>query len=220
LNRPPSSPLHCRRRSCALLLAVALGGCAAAVVVPSQVRFPTLSPGAETVPLLDTRPDGAREYRDEGRSRTFKFFADAAMQPSPVDLVASRVAAALPASQRSRPIELRRLDIGFVVSPRSLLPGSSDVSLAVQSGTPASAIAAGVLLAYGMIAAFTGARADQSGVAYIEVGVGTDSLRTAQTVTISGPVGATQAVETALASALDDLADQARALRSHEQRGP
>jgi hypothetical protein len=136
------------------------------------------------------------------------------MQPSPVDLVASRLGEALPQSLRGHTIELRRLDIGFLVAPRSLLPTSSDTSIAVPSGTPAGVIAAGVLLAYGMIAAFTGARADQSGVAYIEVGIGAESLRTAQTVTITGQVGAVQAVESALATALDDLADQARALRS------
>jgi hypothetical protein len=217
LNAPLNAPPRCWRLSGVLLFAVALGGCATAVIVPTQVRFPTLSPGAEMMPLFDARPGGARAYREEGRNRSFRFFADDAMQPSPVDLVASRIAAALPPAQRGRPIELRRLDIGFLVSSRALLPGASDLSLAVPSGTPASAIAAGVLLAYGMIAAFTGARADQSGVAYIEVGVGGEALRTAQTVTISGPVGAGEAVETALASALDDLADQARALSSRQQ---
>jgi hypothetical protein len=216
----PQLLLRCRRWWLALALAGALGACATAVVVPTQVRFPSLSPGAEAVPLFDTRPSVAREYREAGRSHTFKFFADDAMRPSPVDLVASRLGEALPQSLRGRPIELRRLDIGFLVAPRSLLPTSSDTSIAVPSGTPAGAIAAGVLLAYGMIAALTGARTDQSGVAYIEVGIGAESLRSAQTVTITGQVGASEAVESALAIALDDLADQARALRSREPAAP
>ncbi len=170
--------------------------------------------------MFDARPSQAREYREEGPGHTFKFFADDAMQPSPADLVASRIAAALPESARGRPIELRRLDIGFIVSPRGLLPGSSDVSPSVPSGTPAGAIAAGLVLAYGMIAAFNGARADESGVAYIEVGVGDDLLRTAQSVSVARNVGAVEAVETALASALDDLADQARGLSSRGQGTP
>jgi hypothetical protein len=220
LSALPHPPLRCWRWLPALALASALGACATTVVVPTQVRFPSLAPGAEAVPLFDARPGVAREYREAGRSNTFKFFADDAMQPSPVDLVASCLGDALPQSWRGSPIELRRLDIGFLVVPRSWPPTSSDTSIAVPSGTPAGAIAAGVLLAYGMIAAFSGSRADQSGVAYIEVEVGAASLRTAQTVTITGQVGAREAVETALAIALDDLADQARALRSREPGAP
>ena len=169
--------------------------------------------------MVDARPSQAREYREEGPRRRFRFFADDAMQPNPADLVASRIAAALPESARGRPIELRRLDIGFIVSPHSL-PGPSDVSLAMPSGTPAGAIAASLVLAYGMIAAFNGGRSDESGVAYIEVEIGGDLLRTAQTVSVARNVGAAQAVETALASALDDLADQARGLGPRGQLAP
>jgi len=204
-------PASCLRLFLALLCGGALGGCAA-VVVPTQVRFATLTTNSEPVPLVDARPPFAREYREQGRSQTFKFLADDAMQPNAVDLVASRIAAALPESQRDHPIELRRLDIGFLVSPRSFLPGSSDLSIALPSGTPAGAIAAGVLLAYGMIAAFNGPRENESGVAYIEVTVGADALRSARTVRVARSVGAAEAVETAFASALDDLADQARGL--------
>jgi len=199
-----------------LLLGLALGGCAA-VVVPTQVRFPSLKAGPDPVQMVDARPPLAREYREQGRNQTYKFFADDAMQPNPVDLVASRIAAALPEGERDRPIELRRLDIGFLVSPRSLLPGSSDVNLGLPSGSAASAIAAGLLLAYGMIAAVHGPHTDASGVAYIEVAIGTDSLRTAQTVSVGHSVGAAEAVETALAIALDDLADQARELGPRAQ---
>ncbi len=142
------------------------------------------------------------------------------MQPNAVDLVASRIAAALPESERGRPVELRRLDIGFLVSPRPLLPGSSDVSIALPSGTPAGAIAAGLLLAYGMIAAFHGPRASESAVAYIEVAIGADALRSAQTVSVGRSVGAAEAVETAFASALDDLAEQARGLTPRAQSVP
>jgi hypothetical protein len=56
--------------------------------------------------------------------------------------------------------------------------------------------------------------ADESGVAYIEVWVGSDRLRVAQTVPIGSGVGAVQAVETALAGALDGLASQARELKA------
>jgi hypothetical protein len=220
LSTLPHPPLRCSRWLPVLAFASALGACATAVIVPTQVRFPSLAPASEAVPLFDVRPSVAREYREAGRSHTFKFFADDAMQPSPVDLVASCLGEALPQSWRGSPIELRRLDIGFLVAPRSLLPTSSDTSIAVPAGTPAGAIAAGVLLAYGMIAAFIGTRADQSGVAYIEVEIGAASLRTAQTVTITDQVGAREAVETALAVALDDLADQARALRSREPGTP
>jgi hypothetical protein len=211
LNAARPSPLRCLRLPLGLPLAVALYGCAT-VVVPTQVRFASLKPSPESVQMVDARPRDAREYREQGRSQTFKFLADDAMQPNAVDLVASRIAAALPESERGRPVELRRLDIGFLVSPRSLLPGSSDVSIALPSGTPAGAIAAGLLLAYGMIAAFHGRRASESGVAYIEVTIGADALRTAQTVSVARSVGAAEAVETAFASALDDLAEQARGL--------
>jgi hypothetical protein len=142
------------------------------------------------------------------------------MRPNPVDLVASRIAAALPEAERDRPIELRRLDIGFLVSPRSLLPGPSDVSLGLTTGSLAAAVAAGLLLAYGMITAFHGSREDESAVAYIEVAIGTASLRTAQTVTVARSVGAAEAVETAFAIALDDLADQARELKPRAQAMP
>jgi hypothetical protein len=196
-----------------------LCGCAA-VVVPTQVRFPSLKPGPDQVQMFDACSSQAREYREEGPGHAFKFLADGAMQPRPADLVASRIAAALPESARGRAIELRRLDIGSIVSPRWLLPGSSDVSLSVPSGTPAGAIAAGLVLAYGMIAAFNGARADASGVAHIEVGVRDDLLRTAQSVSVARNIGAVQAVETALASALDELADQARWLSTRGQGTP
>ena len=195
-----------------------LHGCATALV-PTQVRFPSLKPGPDSVPMVDARPSQAHEYREEGPRQTFRFFADDAMQPSPSDLVASRIAAALPESARGRPIELRRLDIGFIVPPHSL-PGPSDVSLATPSGTPAAAIAAGLVIAYGMIAAFNGGRSDERGVAYIEVDIGGDLLRTAQTVSVARDVGAAQAVETALATALDDLADQARGINARGQSAP
>lgn len=199
----------------ALLLGIALCGCAA-VVIPTQVRFPTLKPGSDPLPMRDTRPSEAREYREQGRDPVQTFLADDDMRPNPVDLVASRIADALPESHRGRAIELRRLDIGFLVSPRSLLPTSTGTSISAQSGTAASAIVAGVLLGYGIIAALAGARADESGVAYIEVWIGADSLRSAQSVTIARNVGAAQAVETAFAAALDDLASQARGLGSRE----
>lgn len=169
--------------------------------------------------MVDARPSQAREYREQGSRQTFRFFGDEAMQPSPADLVASRIAAALPESARSRPIELRRLDIGFIV-PAHSLPGPSDVSLAMPSGTPAAAIAAGLAIAYGMIAAMNGTRNDERGVAYIEVDIGGALLRTAQTVSVARDVGAAQAVETALATALDDLADQARGLSARGQAAP
>ena len=169
--------------------------------------------------MIDARPSQAHQYREEGPRQTFRFFADDAMQPSPADLVASRIAAALPESARGRPIELRRLDIGFIVPPQSL-PGPSDVNLTMPSGTPAAAIAAGLVIAYGMISAFTGGRSGERGVAYIEVDVGGDLLRTAQTVSVARAVGATQAVETALSTALDDLADQARGLGAGGQSAP
>lgn len=211
--------MPCLRLFLALPLAVALYGCAA-VVVPTQVRFASLTPSPESVQIIDSRPRDAREYREQGRGQTFKFFADDAMQPNAVDLVASRIAAALPESERGRPVELRRLDIGFLVSSRSLLPGSSDISIALPSGTPAGAIAAGLLLAYGMIAAFHGPRESESGVAYIEVAIGADALRSAQTVSVGRSVGAAEAVETAFASALDDLAEQARGLTPRAQGVP
>jgi hypothetical protein len=209
---------RCLRRPL-LLLGLGLYGCAA-VVVPTEVRFPSLKPGPDPVQMVDTRPPSAREYREQGRNQTYKFFADDAMRPNPVDLVASRIAAALPEAERDRPIELRRLDIGFLVSPRSLLPGSSDMSLPLPTGSPAAAVAAGLLLAYGMISAFHGSREDESAVAYIEVAIGTASLHTAQTVTVARSVGAAEAVETAFAIALDDLADQARELKPRARAMP
>src|SRR5271167_4353720 len=146
--QPMAPPFSCLRPPL-LLLGLALAGCAT-LIVPTEVHFPSLKSGPDAVQMVDARPPLAREYREQGRGQTFKFFADDAMQPNPVDLVASRIAAALPEEQRDRRIELRRLDIGFLVAPRSLLPGSSDTSLAFPSGSPVAAIAAGVLLAYGM----------------------------------------------------------------------
>ena len=96
--------------------------------------------------------------------------------------------------------------------PHSLLPTASGTTLWVQSGTPAAAIAAGLLIGYGMLVALSHGPADESGVAYIEVSIGADSLRTAQTVAVTRNVSAGNAVEIALANALDDLALQARSL--------
>ncbi len=203
----------------AAFCAVALCSCATEVV-PTQVRFPSLRPGPDRVQMFDSRPAQAREYREQGQGPAFKFLADDAMEPGPVGLVASCIAQALPAAQRGRPIELRRLDIGFLVAPRSLLPGGSGSSVSIASGTPGAAIAAGLLLGYGMIASLAHGRGDSSGVAYIEVRVGDESLRAAQTVAIARNGSASEAVETALASALDDLATQARALGSREQALP
>jgi hypothetical protein len=207
------------RVAAAALAAAALCSCAN-VVVPTQVRFPSLRPGPDRVQMFDTRPAQAREYREEGQGPAFKFLGDDGIEPSPVGLVASCIAEALPAAQRGRPIELRRLDIGFLVAPRSLLPSGSGTSISIASGTPAAAIAAGLLLVYGMISSFTHGRADPSGVAYIEVWIGTESLRTAQTVAVARNGSASEAVEAALATALDDLAEQARALGSRAQGLP
>lgn len=203
----------------ALLLGVVLGGCAT-LVVPTQVRLPALEPGADQVRLLDVRPQEAREYREQGPDLDFKFLGDDAIVPNPVNLVASWLAEALPESRRGRPIELRRLDIGFRVVPRSLLPPPSGIGVSVQSGTPAAAIAAGILTGYAMIAALSRETADESGVAYIEVWIGGDSLRSAQTVAVSKQVSAGSAVELALANALDELSLQARALSSGERASP
>lgn len=207
------APLPWLRLPCALLLSAGLGACAGSVV-PTEVRFPSLKPSPDPVQLLDSRPRQAHEYREEARRHTYKFLADDAMQPNPVELVAARIAAALPKEEQGSRIELRRLDIGFAIAPRPLLPTASDTNLGLSSTTPAAAIAAGLLVAYAMISAFNPARADDSGVAYIEVWIGADALRTAQTVAITRNIGAAQAVEAALASALDDLADQARGLKS------
>jgi hypothetical protein len=196
----------------ACLLFVALSGCAT-VVVPTQIQFSSLKPGADAVQMFDARPAQAREYREDGRAGTFKFLGDDALRPSAVDLIASRLFEALPASHRGRPVELRRLDVGFLVSPSSL-PTSTGTTISVSSDTPGGAIVAGLVLAYGMIATLTRARADERGVAYIEVWVGSDQLRAAQTVPIVSGVGAVQAVESALAAALDDLANQARELKT------
>jgi hypothetical protein len=203
----------------ALLLAVVLGGCAT-VVVPTQVRLPSLEPGADQVRLLDVRPQEAREYREQGPDLNFKFLGDDAIAPNPVNLVASCLAEALPESHRGRPIELRRLDIGFRVVPHSLLPTSSGVGVSIQSGTPAAAIAAGILAGYAMIAALSGEATDESGVAYIEVWIGGELLRSAQTVAVSKQLSAGSAVELALANALDELSLQARALPTGERTRP
>src|SRR5271170_7479513 len=156
----PMAPPFCCLRPPLLLLGLALAGCAT-LIVPTEVHFPSLKSGPDAVQMVDARPPLAREYRERGRNQTYKFFADDAMQPNPVDLVASRIAAALPEGERDRPIELRRLDIGFLVSPRSLLPGSSDMSIGLPTGSPAAAVAAVLLLAYGMITAFHGSREDE-----------------------------------------------------------
>jgi hypothetical protein len=190
----------------------ALTGCAT-VIVPTQVQFASLKPGVDVVQILDPRPLQAREYREEGKGYTFKFFADDALRPSPVDLIATRLYQSLPDSHRGRPIELRRLDIGFLVSPPSL-PTSGGTTISVPSGTPVGAVIAGLALAYGMIAMLTRANASESGVAYIEVSVGADLLRSAQTVPIARGGSAVEAVEAAVAGALDDLALQARQLKT------
>ena len=196
----------------ACVLIVALTGCAT-VIVPTRVQFASLRPGVDLLQILDARPQQAREYREEGKGYTFKFFADDALRPNPVDLIATRLYASLPDSHRGRPIELRRLDIGFLVSPPSL-PTSSGTTISAPSGTPVAAVIAGLALAYGMIAMLTRATASESGVAYIELSVGSDQLRAAQTVAIARGGSAAEAVEAALANALDDLAAQARELKT------
>jgi hypothetical protein len=193
----------------ALVLVVAGLSACATVVTPNDVRFASLYPGSETLSMFDTRPTQAREYREEGK---FRFLGDGGMQPNPVALVASRIAESLPASRRERPVELRRLDIGFLVSPRSLLPTSTGTTISTPQGSAASAIVAGLTIAYGMIAALTRSRADESGVAYIEVWVGGDQLRAARTVPFGRNSTAPEALEAALAAALDELAAQAKAL--------
>lgn len=209
VDRDGGDSLAC---SVAGLLIVALSGCAT-VIVPTQIQFSSLKPSANAVQIFDTRPTQAREYREEGQGSTFKFLGDDALRPSPVELIASRMSESLPDSHRGRPIELRRLDIGFLISPRSL-PTSTGTTISVPSGTPAGAIIAGLVVAYGIIAMLNRGRADESGVAYIEVWVGSDQLRVAQTVPIANGVGAVQAVETALAGALDGLASQVRELKT------
>ncbi len=164
------------------------------------------------MPLLDARPTPARDSREQGRGPTLQWLGDDAMQPSPVALGASRIAEALPPAQRGRAIGLRRLDSGFLVAPHPLLPSASNTGISLPSATPTAAIAAGVLLACGIISAWNGPGPEPSAVAYIEVRIGADALRSAQTVA-AGHDGAARAVETAFAAALDDLADQARTLR-------
>lgn len=207
----PYSPQRGRRKSFpgrALLSFVAGVSACATVVTPTDVRFASLEAGEKALPMFDTRPRQARQYREEG---AFRFLADDAMQPNPVGLVASRIAESLPASERGRPVELRRLDIGFLVSPRSLLPTSTGTTISTPSGSAAGAIVAGVTIAYGAIAALMRPRADESGVAYIEVFIGGDPLRAGRTVPLARS-GASEALEAALAGALDELGAQAKAL--------
>ena len=217
IERMTPSPFRCLRLPL-LSLGLALCGCAA-VVVPTEVRFASLKPGRDPAQMVDTRPPAAHEYREQGAtrrtsslpttpcSRTRSIWSPRASPPRCRQRSAAAHRAAPPRHRLSRPAPI-------------LAPRLVDLSLGLPAGSPAAALAAGLLLAYGMIAAFHGSREDESAVAYIEVAIGAASLRTAQTVTVAHSVGAAEAVETAFAIALDDLADQARELKPRVQAMP
>lgn len=201
----------CHARCFAALAIGLLSGCAT-VVIPTQVQLASLTPGTRLLALVDGRPSEARDYREEGQGYLRKYLADEGLQPRAFDLVASRLADALPEPYRTRPIEVRRLDVGFLISPNAL-PTSSDTTLSLASGTSVGVAAVAVLVGYGLIAAINRSRANESGIVFIEVWVGDDQLRSAQNVAITRNVGAAQALESALAAALDELANRARELK-------
>jgi hypothetical protein len=102
----------------ALAWLVALGGCMS-VPAPEIVRLAIVveNPGAV---LRDTRDAGEKLSRT-GRSEDVEYhlLGDAAIEPSILDLVAGRVARALPNAPRGSAIEVYRISVGFIRPPRS-----------------------------------------------------------------------------------------------------
>jgi len=200
---------HWAHSQLAALAAVCVCACAT-VDVPDEVQLVTLRPGAQAVRLVDARTTDAPE-RQQGRGYVRRFLADDAIQPRALDLLASRLGEALPESYRGRAAELHRLDVGFLLSPNAL-PTSSDTTLSLSSTTSGGIVAVAVLLGYGLIKAVNRGYSDNRAIASIDVWIGENQLTSARTVPISGDMRAAKAMESALASALDDLAHQAREL--------
>ncbi|HKE42003.1 MAG TPA: hypothetical protein VKG21_19400 [Casimicrobiaceae bacterium] len=191
--------------------------CACATVeVPDEVQLVTLRPGAQAVRIIDVRAIDPRE-RQQGRGYVRKFLADDAIQPPALDLLASRLGEALPDSYRSRTVELHRLDIGFLLSPNAL-PTSSDTTLSLPSTTSGGLVAVAVLLGYSLIRAINHGHSDNLAIASIDVWIGENQLTSARTVPIGADMRAAKAMESALASALDELAQQARDLPLRRDR--
>jgi len=207
---------HWAHPQLAALAAVCICACAT-VDVPDEVQLVTLRADAQAVQLVDARAMDARE-RQQGRGYVRKFLADDAIQPRALDLVASRLGEALPESYRGRAAELHRLDVGFLLSPNAL-PTASDTTLSLPSTTAGGIVAAAVLLGYGLIKAVNRGHSDNLAIASIDVWIGENQLTSARTVPIGGDMRAAKAIESALASALDDLAHQARELPLKHERG-
>jgi hypothetical protein len=199
----------------AALTAVFVCACAT-VEVPDEVQLVTLRPGHQAVWLIDARAIDPRD-RHQGRGYVRKFLADDAIQPRALDLLASRLGEALPESHRGRAVELHRLDVGFLLSPNAL-PTSSDTTLSLPSTTSGGVVAAAVLLGYGLIKAINHGHSDSLAIASIDVWIGEKELTSARTVQIGADMRPAKALESALASALDELAQQARELPLRRNR--
>jgi hypothetical protein len=161
------------------------------------------------VTINDTRSDADRVYRETGTVSPTKYFADDTLQPSPLLLLASRLADSLPERHLADPIELTCLNVGYSVYTKQFSTAGQPY---VPSNIPVGVAAIGLLLGYGIVAAAQRAADDESAFVSITVRVGNKELGVNKSVSINRNRAALVAVEEALGGALDDLAAQTRDL--------
>ena len=195
-------------RSAALVGVMLLAGCAA--VPPPKVdsvRFMRLSAPATVAPLPDSRPAEVRATRSgQDGYLAFHYLGDTATEPPLDRLIAARVSALAPPV----PVSIKRLEVGFWRGRGGAGGGSMPY---VYAPGPVGAVIVGNLVGQGLVAlAKGGAGADQKAYAsaVIEVEIGGKTLWAGENVAL-GPFGSPEeAVERALETTLDRMAEQVR----------
>jgi hypothetical protein len=198
-------------------IVVLLSGCAT-VIVPAHIELAKLNPGPKTVTIHDTRSPADRVYREVGTTSPTKYFADETLQPSPIALLASRLGESLPERRLADPIELTQLNIGYSVVTKQF--GTAGQQPYVPANIPAAAVAIGLLMGYGLVAAAQRAAADETAFVSIAVRIGDKELTSFKSVAINRDRAARVAVEEALADALDAIAAQAKELDAPKAEDP
>ena len=197
--------------------ALLAGGCATSTTrapLAAHVTLAGLSPSADQIPIVDLRPSEARANRTIEANGTYVYLADEAVEPSPVALLSSTIAKALPDAFQRSTIELLRLDLGFWTTEKVTL--QSNTPIYIIQGAPVGANVLGNLLGQAVVAAIRAAvpvGVTDAAVANVEFRVGTSSVKSIEVVVIQGPITPTQALESAVSRALKNISGKVDAMK-------
>lgn len=212
------------RHLLAVIFVVAVSGCATRSF-PDRIDIATLKPSAARIAVVDERPVEARKVRTaQAKGGDVTFFADEAISPSLVELLASRLATTVPEAFRAAPIRLTRLDVGYV-RVSSAYSSNSPTPNVVMLGAPAAATLIGNVVGRGLVEVLNTAIGPRtmirdSGLCNIEISIGEHEITTAQLIPMNSGTTSEAAIEKAVADGLKNLAEKVDAMRYWERAPP